>query len=316
MNSTCASATVPQSLLIQREAKPAGTDIVSLLRANMTNITNAPAQFGTKENARPDVVTQIVSRPNAVPSPKVDEHTSRMLDALLVDPAGRAQEDTGQSIDRISGTFLGTPYGPGTLIGSATLPEELVVNFLSMDCLTFLEYVEALRRSITKESFILRLIETRYVRNEVNFLRRKHFFTDWAHVTHPIADDVAGNVSKHSQTTEKKLNQKDIDETYIPGLPVVERPVTYIPARFIDRDVVERLQTGDYIGIYAPQAGLDVSHVGIFVVTDHGPMLRHTSSIEHRVSDSPFIEYVEKKTGIVVLRPRHDFALRRGYSQT
>jgi hypothetical protein len=73
----------------------------------------------------------------------------------------------------------------------------------------------------------------------------------------------------------------------------------------VNAQVLSQLHTGDYIGIYTNLAGLDVTHVGIFVQTAHGPMLRNASSRKEnmKVVDSPFIDYVINTPGIVVLRP-------------
>jgi Protein of unknown function (DUF1460). len=68
--------------------------------------------------------------------------------------------------------------------------------------------------------------------------------------------------------------------------------------------VLAQLRTGDYIGIYTNLDGLDVTHTGIFVMTDSGPVLRNASSrkANMRVVDSPFMDYVMATPGIVVLR--------------
>ncbi|WP_301817252.1 DUF1460 domain-containing protein [Burkholderia orbicola] len=237
---------------------------------------------------------------------KMDAETSAKLDILLADRALHASDDTGQMIDRMSRALLGTPYRADTLIGSSTSPEQLVIDLQGVDCFTYLDYVEALRKSATKAAFIRNLIDTRYVDGEVSFLKRKHFFTDWAYKPRRNADDVTARVSVRAETVKKALNRRSDGGTYVPGVPVTERSVTFIPAAFVDNYVVSQLKTGDFIGIYARADGLDVTHVGIFVRTERGPMLRNASSLEknRRVVDSPFLEYVSKTPGIVVLRPK------------
>jgi hypothetical protein len=64
------------------------------------------------------------------------------------------------------------------------------------------------------------------------------------------------------------------------------------------------LRTGDYIGIYAPADGLDVSHAGICIRRESRILLRHASSLAREVIDQDFSPYIEGKPGIVVLRPR------------
>lgn len=84
----------------------------------------------------------------------------------------------------------------------------------------------------------------------------------------------------------------------------MKRTITYIPSNFINEEVISHLQSGDFIGIYTKLAGLDVTHVGFFIMTDKGPMLRNASSrkANEKVVDSPFMDYVSKTPGIIVLR--------------
>jgi hypothetical protein len=91
----------------------------------------------------------------------------------------------------------------------------------------------------------------------------------------------------------------------LPGLPIVRRTIAYIPSQRIDSSVRGRLRTGDYIGAYAEDAGLDVTHIGIFIDTPGGPFLRNASSlrINNKVVDSPLLDYLKTVPGIVVLRP-------------
>ncbi|MGE5694910.1 MAG: N-acetylmuramoyl-L-alanine amidase-like domain-containing protein, partial [Candidatus Sericytochromatia bacterium] len=87
--------------------------------------------------------------------------------------------------------------------------------------------------------------------------------------------------------------------------PVVARTVSYIPSRHVDTSVLGRLRTGDYIGAYAQDGGLDVTHIGIFVDTPEGPILRNASSLPatNKVVDTPLLDYLRTVPGIVVLRP-------------
>ncbi|MEU2036961.1 N-acetylmuramoyl-L-alanine amidase-like domain-containing protein [Nocardia amamiensis] len=87
------------------------------------------------------------------------------------------------------------------------------------------------------------------------------------------------------------MNTKAGGGQYLPDLPVVDRPMTYVPAAAVDDAVASQLRTGDYIG--ADPAGLDVTHVGIFVQTPNGPVFRNASSLaaNNKVVDSPFFEY-------------------------
>lgn len=252
-------------------------------------MTHGPADHKTVTQSAP-----------ATPA-NLDEHT---LQALLDNRAQTRTVSLGEQNRLISSTFLGTPYAANRLQGSASTPEKLVIDFTGLDCFTYLDYVEALRKSSTRTDFINNLVQTRYVNGQVDYLHRRHFFSDWAHTERKLADDVTAQVSPQAVTVIKQLNRKADGSTYLPGLPVVERSITYIPASAVDENLISHLQTGDYIGIYTPLAGLDVTHTGFFIMTEQGPVLRNASSTpaNQKVVDAPFMAYVAKTPGIVVLR--------------
>src|SRR5262249_49104076 len=120
-----------------------------------------------------------------------------------------------------------------------------------------------------------------------------------------VATDITASLSSNTVSSNKKLNRKDSGDLYLPGLPVVQRAISYIPSQQVDGGVLDRLRTGDYIGAYATDGGLDVTHVGIFVDTPGGPVLRNASSLalNNKVVDSPLNDYLKSVPGIVVLRP-------------
>jgi hypothetical protein len=256
------------------------------------------------------LVCAAVSTPPALAAPdavRLDDFTARKLDEVLsLRAQAPASASKAELIELLSRPFLGTPYGANMLVGSATQPEQLVIDFRRVDCFTYLDYVEALSRSADRDQFTRNLIETRYADGRVDFRQRKHFFTDWAHTTGVAAGDVTAAVSPAALTVTKHLNAKADGGNYLPGLPVVDRAITYIPGAAVDQSVVNGLRTGDYIGAYTDQPGLDVTHVGIFVMTDAGPVFRNASSLagNDKVVDSPFTEYVRSTPGIVVLRSR------------
>ncbi|AGF76094.1 DUF1460 domain-containing protein [Bartonella vinsonii] len=234
----------------------------------------------------------------------LDPYTLKKLNVLLKKRSKITDHKTGKIIDFLSSAFLGTPYQANMLQGSEKVPEELIIDFRGLDWSTYLDYVEALRKSTSQTEFINNVIRTRYVDGNINFLNRKHFFTDWAYKEYKLADDITAQISPNAISTEKYLNKKADGGNYLPGLPIVKRNITYIPSNFINEDVISQLQSGDFIGIYTKLDGLDVTHVGFFIKTDNGPMLRNASSRKEneKVVDSPFMDYVAKTPGIIVLR--------------
>lgn len=243
----------------------------------------------------------LVAPAQAAPQVHLDDTTARKLDELLAVRAS-AGADKGALIEVLSRQFLGTPYGANMLIGSDTTPEQLVVDLRRVDCFTYLDYVEALTSATDRDSFLDNLVRTRYRDARVDYAHRKHFFTDWAHTG--AATNVTAAVSPAATTVTKHLNAKADGGHYLPGLPVTDRQVTYIPSTAVTPEVIANLRTGDYLGAYTDQAGLDVTHVGIFVAGPSGPIFRNASSLSatYEVVDTPLTDYLRTVPGLLVLR--------------
>ncbi len=211
-------------------------------------------------------------------------------------------------VDFLSGRFLGTPYRASTLTGDENTPEVFVINLEGVDCLTFIEHIEAMRISLSFAGYRDNLRKVRYRSGRVAFESRNHFFTDWREYNAERVEDVTLSIGGgRSRRTHRILNRKEDGTCLLPGIPCRQREVAYIPSDAVDSEVTARLKTGDYAGIYSERPGLDVSHVGI-VIRDRGGrlFLRHASSSqEHgRVIDEDFMGYIRNKPGILVLRPR------------
>lgn len=216
-------------------------------------------------------------------------------------------EDVGERIQYISGKFLEIPYQESTLIGSASTSEEFVVNFSGMDCFTFLDYVEAFRRSSSFTDFLEKLKRTRYRTGTIAYERRNHFFTDWREFDDGSIKDITRQIGfEKNRNCLKSLNLRSDGSLILDGIPVETRSIDYIPTGLIDENVLDALNTGDYVGIYTETYGLDVSHVGIAIKHDDGMYLRHASSAasSRKVTDRLFMSYIKEKPGIVVLRPQ------------
>jgi hypothetical protein len=157
------------------------------------------------------------------------------------------------------------------------------------------------------QTFIDNIQRIRYQSGEIDFTKRNHFFTDWAVYNSGYIVDVTKEVGGHgTRTVDKLLNKKADGTAYLPGILVKERTVHYIPSESIDDDVIGRLKTGDYIGIYTDKDGLDVSHTGILIKKGKTAYLRHASSRtdNRRVVDEELLAYMQGKPGLVVLRPK------------
>jgi hypothetical protein len=241
----------------------------------------------------------------ATPAVRISAQSEQILQTLLRVRNGVARLGPPERSDVLSRQFLGVPYGAHTLIGSATEPEQLVVELQKVDCFTYADYVEALKRATDRQQFIDNLIKVRYKDGVVAFQNRKHFFTDWAASAPAVATDITSSLGANAIQVTKDLNKKGSGGVYVPGLPILRRTLAYIPTQRVDGGVLARLRTGDYLGAYAEDGGLDVTHVGIFVDAPDGPVLRNASSLRanDKVVDSPLNDYLKTVPGIVVLRP-------------
>lgn len=216
------------------------------------------------------------------------------------------QHQHAEKVDVITQSLIGTPYNKYTLNQSHKGIETLVVNLKAMDCMTFIEYTEALKRSENYEQFITNLAEIRYMGQEISFTSRRHFFSDWLQEPNPVARDITQQISPHTVSVNKKLNLNNQSGLFITGVPVKERVIRYIPVRYVDENLISRLKTGDYIGIYSKNSGLDVSHVGIVIKQGDKVQFRNASSLKGnlKVSDTELLHYLTKKQGILVFRAK------------
>ena len=235
---------------------------------------------------------------------KLGKWTEPGLEALMTESASAG--GTGERIGFISAEFLGTPYVADTLTGNASTPEVFTIDLEGMDCFTYVDYVEALSLSDSFPDFEENLRKIRYKDGVVAFQNRNHFFSDWPVNNSDKVKDVTRAVGgDKTMSASKSLNQKKDGGLFLPGIPVKNRTIYYIPSPEIDGEVISNLQTGDYAGIFTEIDGLDVSHTGIIVKKGNTAYLRNASSRKSnmKVVDQNLIEYMQNKPGLVVYRP-------------
>lgn len=204
-------------------------------------------------------------------------------------------------IIRISDFFINIPYKKNTIKGSAEIQEELTIDFEGVDCMTFIEYVEALRLSNDSESFIENLKKVRYYNGIVDFFSRRHFFSDWDYLitVKNITSEIGG---EYVLTTSKELNKFDRKKNWVEGLPIKLRKIQYIPKSNILK-ILDKICSVLYCGFYSSKEGLDVSHVGILFKIRDNFVLRHASSIDGKVTEESFLEYATNNEGIILYKP-------------
>ena len=215
--------------------------------------------------------------------------------------------DIAKRVDFLSTQLLDTYYAESTLVGDKDTPEVFVINLLGVDCLTFVEYIEAMRLSDSFSAFESNLRKVRYKYGIVEFANRNHFFTDWIEYDAEFVDDITEKIGvENAVKVQKTLNEKEDGSFFLAGIQPVPREIIYIPSDSIDDSVLGNLRTGDYAGIYSPLKGLDVSHAGIIIKKDNSLYLRHASSQREyrKVVDQDFVCYMTGKPGMIILRPK------------
>ena len=111
-----------------------------------------------------------------------------------------------------------------------------MINLAGVDCFTFLDYVEAMRRSISFAAFKENLRQVRYQGGVVDYKHRNHFFADWVVFNAGFIDDVTVQIGAgKSKKTVKILNGAEKGQPLLPGIAVRKREVSYIPSELIDR---------------------------------------------------------------------------------
>lgn len=212
----------------------------------------------------------------------------------------------GQQVAHLSAGFLGLTYVTAPLIGSPSQDEVLVTDLSRVDCFTLLDFVEALRHSTHLEEFDRQLLAVRYRSGELSYQHRHHFFSDWGLANPRLRDMTAEIAGERAVTLPKSLNRKHSGSLWLPGLPVREVQLRYLPTAALDDPTLSRLQTGDYVGIVSLDPGLDVSHTGILIRQADTLYLRHASSRAEirKVLDQPLLPYLQGKPGLLLFRPQ------------
>jgi hypothetical protein len=205
-----------------------------------------------------------------------------------------------ERIAYLSALFLDTPY---TLVQRNHYPKAkgLIIQLDGVDCMSYVEYIEALARSKSLREFPKKLRFVRYRNGIVDDGAKRHFFTDWIENGYGnIAPLIAPNKAKE---VRKLLNA----DRQIAAVAPFWRTFSYIPSHAFDEKLFSRLQTGDIVGAYAAkpsQHWLDVTHMGIIIVKDGIPYFRNASSLRryNKVVDIPLQDYLKRVPGILVLR--------------
>jgi hypothetical protein len=227
----------------------------------------------------------------------------------------------------IGKSFIGTDYTANTLdIGRK---EKLVLFLVGLDCYTLMESSLAISRCIkagktTFENYEKEILNLRYRDGKLtDYTSRLHYFSDWIFdinkrgIGKDITKEIGGE--KYNLKVDFMSNHPDsykqlkANPEFVKNIAKIEKEISarsyfYIPKERI-KNIENKIQSGDIIGITTSIDGLDISHTGIAYRSDDGRIhLLHAPNVGYKVqiSEKPLADYLmgnKKQTGIIVVRP-------------
>ena len=223
---------------------------------------------------------------------------SRRRVARLVS-ATKYERGVGNRIDLLSRHFLGHPYKPNPLTGSADTAEVFTASLDGFDCVTYIETILALARASSADDFIERLRKIRYEEGRVRWTRRNHYMTLW------IRNNVREGTIRPVATPGVPILSRKRILNAVPGLPARRTRVKFLPKAAMPR-VAAFLQSGDLIFFVSTRKNLDVFHAGIIVRDGTDMLMRHASRSQRGVVEQELSEFLKanRMTGVMVMRPR------------
>jgi hypothetical protein len=202
-------------------------------------------------------------------------------------------------IDLLSRHFLGYPYKPNPLIGSADIAEVFTASLDGFDCVTYIETVLALARASNVDDFVKWLREIRYDQGRIQWARRNHYMTQWIRnnqrngILKPVPMPRVSTVSR-----QRVLN-------VVPGLPALRTNVKCVPKPVVAR-LQPHLQTGDLIFFASIRRNLDTFHAGIIARNGGSVLMRHASRSQGGVVEQQLRDFLKtnQMAGLIVVRPQ------------
>lgn len=230
----------------------------------------------------------------------------------------------GETMVALGRTFVGSPYVPGLLEQPPT--EQLVVNLREFDCVTFVESVLALARTVKKHGnyhdFKLELQNIRYRGGELSgYPSRLHYFSEW--IADNEAKGIVRNVTREiggTQDTEPinfmsanvQAYRQLKDTAILNQILETEARLSNIPRYYIPKDriadVASRIEDGDIIAATSTRQGLDIAHTGLAIRVNgelhlmHAPLVGDSVEISKQ-SLAERIKGISAQDGIIVARP-------------
>jgi hypothetical protein len=209
-------------------------------------------------------------------------------------------------IDILSRDFLGRPYEPSPLTGSADRAEVFTASLDGFDCVTYIETILALARALDVDDFVHWLRRIRYEEGSIRWERRNHYMTNW--IRHNIRQGIISPIPMPGVPTISR--QRVLSA--VPGLAAQPVRVSCVPKWATKRAVEPHLQSGDLIFFVSTRKNLDVFHAGIISRDGQKVLMRHASRGHRMVVEQQLSEFLtaNRMAGIIVERPQNTQLLR------
>jgi hypothetical protein len=262
-----------------------------------------------------------------LPHEPLDARDSLRLEAILAD-ARALHLDTleiGDLVIHIGRGFLGAPYIAGSLDPPG--PERLIVNLRAFDCVTYVETVLAIARTVRAAGdvgvFRTELAGMRYRDGRVpSYTGRLHYFSDWiaTNEARGLVEDVTARIggepdrrSIHFMTSNAGAYPQLADAAHAEAIRATERVLTARPRYRVPQSrlagAAGAIRNGDIIAATSTLDGLDVAHTGFALWADGRLLLMHAPLAGGvvEISARPLAERIRAtrtQDGVMVARPR------------
>ncbi len=271
-------------------------------------------------------VTKIDPKADSLRSVLSDSNLLK-LDALFQIAKTEAwdQLKNEELLSKVGQYFIDVPYVAHTL--ETEEEEQVVMNLCSLDCVTYLESVLALSKSIKNGTYSIvdyhdHLKKMRYRKGELgDYTSRLHYYSEWLKdneelgllsiVSNELKVEPFDNQVNFMSNHVSSYKQLAADPSLVPVMQAIEDRISkqelyYIPKGKLP-DYEQYIKNGDIIMYATNIEGLDVSHVALAHWEGDQLHFLHASTADMEVvlSDQTIYEYLlgkERNTGVLVAR--------------
>ena len=239
---------------------------------------------------------------------------------------------TGKLVIYFARQLRNLPYVAKTL--ERNKRERLVINLRQLDCTTYVENVIALvmcaKAKMTRfQDFCQTLQAIRYHNGTVDYVTRKHYFTDWidANSENGYVTEISEPTPPFSAIQQLQLDYMSTHVDFYPMLKnradrvsrikIIEKSLSNRVCRYIPKSEIKNtkllrkvIHDGDIIAIVTNKKGLDTSHLGIAIWHADGLHMLNASQVRKKVVEEPMTlrQYMGQhpsQLGIRIVRVHH-----------